>query len=110
MEIVMIEIMNLRNTKPSLPYDFKVDRTTPLGNKFVMHKESDRNLVCDQYDEHFSDLLESERPMKYFMQIYTAYKEHRTVRLFCWCAPKRCHAETIKKVLDNIKKALEEIK
>ncbi len=36
----MIEIMNLRNTKPSKPWDFYVDRRSPVGNLFKMLDKS----------------------------------------------------------------------
>jgi hypothetical protein len=31
------------------------------------------------------------------------YKKHGRLRLFCWCAPKKCHAETIKELIEIMK-------
>lgn len=33
-----IEIMNMRDIKPSRPYDVKIDRSSPLGN--IFYKET----------------------------------------------------------------------
>lgn len=96
----MIEIMNLRNDKPTEPYDFKVDRTTPLGNRFRMRDESDRAMVCAHYDNHFPVLLTNKKAHNLFSKLVTIYREHGKLRLFCWCSPKRCHAETIKRELE----------
>ena len=97
----MITIHNLRNEKPIYPYDVKVDRTSVLGNPFYMKSEKDRNSVCDMYEElinkphtkEFNDVLN---------KLHALYKQHNKLRLFCWCSPKRCHAESIKRwILNN---------
>lgn len=95
--------MNLRNDKPTELYDFKVDRTTPLGNRFNMQSEFDRNSVCIEYDNYFPTLIANKLPSIYFSQILSAYRKYGKVRLFCWCFPKRCHAETIKRTLEEWK-------
>ena len=41
----MIEICNLRKQKPIEPYDVKVDRSSILGNPFVMRSEMERDSV-----------------------------------------------------------------
>ena len=89
----MIEICNLRNEKPTHPYDIRVDRQSVLGNPFIMRKESERDKVCDEYEEYFYRRLKDCVTMK---KVIDCYKEYGKLRLFCWCAPKRCHAETIR--------------
>jgi len=32
-------------------------------------------------------------------RLYRLYKQYGCLKLYCWCAPKRCHAETIRDVL-----------
>ncbi len=98
----MIKIMNLRIVKPSKPYDVHVDRTSILGNPFVMINEKDRNSVCDKYIDHFDK--ESMNPKnilfeKELERLGNIYLKHGKLRLFCWCAPKRCHASTIRDYL-----------
>ena len=63
----------------------RVDRRSPLGNPFVMRRESERDEVCEQYVEHLRarpDLVEEARAL-------------RGRVLGCWCAPKRCHGDTL---------------
>lgn len=97
-----IEILNLRNTQPSEPYDFKVDRTTPLGNMFRMVDESDRETVCDDFDYNFPRISINKEPSEYLHQIINIYRKYGIVRLFCWCVPKRCHAFTIKNYIEEL--------
>ncbi len=99
----MIEICNLRKQKPTEPYDVKVDRTSALGNPFYMKNESERDKVCKQYQEWFyEELFDSviQAELWLLKDILTKYGK---LRLFCWCSPKRCHAETIR---DYILKSL----
>jgi hypothetical protein len=98
----MITIMNLRNTKPSQPYDFRIDRASVLGNPYIMRNESERDEVCLWYEKTFHNaMLLNEDVRKKLNEILEAYQLHGQVRLFCWCAPKRCHGGTIKKWLDG---------
>ena len=98
----MIRIVNLRNYKP-LPDEIliKVDRSSPVGNPFVMQFEQQRNMVCDRYDENFNMLMQKKLFAEYINYIITELKSHN-VALGCWCFPKRCHAETIKKYIEGV--------
>lgn len=102
-----IEICNLIKEKPKYAYDVVVDRSSPLGNPFYMRTEKYRNEVCDKYVDHFIET----KDVLFIAELdhlYDLYIKHKKLRLFCWCAPKRCHAETIrdyiyykKKIEDN---------
>jgi hypothetical protein len=97
----MIEIMNLRNTKPTLPYDIKIDRSGILGNPFRMNSENFRSTVCNLYQEYAIQQLKDTNSV-YYSQMQTLlklYSVHGKLRLFCWCAPKRCHGEFIREYL-----------
>ena len=99
----MIEICNLRKQKPIEPYDVKVDRSSILGNPFVMRSEIERDSVCDKYELHFKSKIKnkSERFLNEILNLINIYKKYNKLRLFCWCSPKRCHAETIKKYIED---------
>ena len=96
----MIEILNLRHVKPTKLYDIYVDRRSPLGNTFHMLAENQRDIVCDKYQEWFDSIINNYSLDYYAIEelkrLQALYKKHHRLRLFCWCAPKRCHAETIK--------------
>lgn len=101
-EIKNIQIMNMRKIKPSELFDVRVDRASVLGNPFLMHHnkiqtKSMRNDVCKQYAKWFATKMATLNvESKEVTRLMDLYKEHGRLRLFCWCAPKRCHAETIR--------------
>lgn len=103
----MIEICNLRFEKVKFVYDIRVDRFNKiLGNKFYMQSENDRDRVCALYKEWFTEQIKcrNELVLNELRRIYRIYKQYGKLRLFCWCAPKKCHAETIKTFLENVSK------
>ncbi len=103
----MIEIKNMHFEKPSQPFDIRVDRESVLGNPFYMKDESFRDDVCDKYIEYFNKRIKDEDEfIDELRRLYLIYKAYGRLRLFCWCAPKRCHAETIKNFLDPYVKDL----
>lgn len=99
-----IRIGNIRTYKPKTnEIAIKVDRSNKiLGNKFIMRNESQRDKVCDQYDiwihneikKNNTDVINSLLNIKKLAQ-------NNDIVLLCWCAPKRCHAETIKKIVED---------
>ncbi len=101
----MITICNLRKVKPHYPWDVRVCRfVSVLGNPFVMHTEARRNTVCNQYIPWLLDKLNvqcDQAVIAEFCRLRKLHEKHGQLRLFCWCAPKRCHAETIKKFLEE---------
>ena len=103
----MIEICNLRNKKPIQPYDVRVDRQSILGNPFFMKDETYRDNVCNKYQMYFdkqiidTDTTFAKEFQNELQKIINIYKEHKKLRLFCWCNPKRCHAETIRDYILN---------
>lgn len=103
-----IEILNIRRHGwPTEPYDFKIDRTTPVGNPYELTNEKDRDLVCEWYEEWFNDHLMNEELIHsdfsmYVMKIREVFRKYGKVRLFCWCSPRRCHGEVIKKHIEAV--------
>lgn len=100
----MISILNLHNNKPHCDYDVVIDRTSILGNKHFMKDESQRDKVCDDYEKWFKEkLFEDDKSFKAELdRLYNIYIKFGKLRLFCWCAPQRCHGRTIKKYIENM--------
>lgn len=100
----MIRVVNLRNYKPKKnEVLIKVDRSNKiLGNKFIMKEESERNIVCDKYEQWFNYQTKNKNQvvLNELRRIYKIALES-DVALGCWCFPKRCHAFTIKVFLDS---------
>ena len=63
-----------------------VDRGTDWGNPFVMRNETDRDRVCDLYEQYALWRLTVDP--NWLIPL-------RGSSLACWCAPKRCHADTL---------------
>lgn len=63
-----------------------VGRPSPWGNPFSMHEESGRDAACDRF-EAYATKRHAEDP--------TWLAPLRGKDLVCWCAPRRCHADTL---------------
>lgn len=94
----MITIENLAEKKPAEPWEVKVDKSTPLGAPTKVHSDYVRNLICEDYDKLFHEELKH-RYKKALKELEDAYERYGKLSLFCNCAPKRCHAETIRSYL-----------
>lgn len=92
-ENAMPRIFNQRHL-PIPPDAVRVDRGTKWGNPYVMrdHSDAERNRVCNQFES-----LMLKQPG--FVAAVKA--ELRGKDLVCWCAPKRCHAETLMRIANE---------
>lgn len=98
---MIVNIVN-RHTHTPLTNDVYVGRGTPLGNPEVATGPDDRDRVCDLYEEYLMKMLRAGdlRIVRELKRIATVAKNHEgEVNLVCSCAPRRCHAESIKKIL-----------
>jgi hypothetical protein len=69
-----------------------VGRPSAFGNPFPMQTEAERGAVCEQF-EHM--LLN--KPTL----IAKVKAELKGKDLVCWCAPKRCHADTLLRIANE---------
>lgn len=82
--------------------DFYCGRGSPLGNPSVTGTHGTRDECCDQYEAmHFPKMLKDEQALGMLRRIYRFGKAHGIVRLECYCAPLRCHCETIKRFIQS---------
>jgi len=88
-------------------------RGSALGNPFPMHNESQRDAVCDEYEKYFYekvyDLFEHDTQFHVELKAIIAVADKGDVNLGCFCAPKRCHCDTIKKFIDDTINVQEEL-
>ena len=101
--MIKVVIKNLRKSKPKHAWQIRVDRASILGNPYHMVDESQRDTVCNQYEKYFNENMKHPDTAFYneVQRLYNIMKEYGKLELYCWCAPKRCHAETIKQYLEN---------
>lgn len=80
---------------------FVVDRTSPLGNPYVMDREGNaRAVVIRKYKRWLWEQIQSEEGAAYEMLTgILAAAEDKSVALACHCAPKPCHADVIASAL-----------
>jgi uncharacterized protein YebE (UPF0316 family) len=69
-----------------------IGRGSVFGNPFVIGKDGDRDEVCDKY----------ESMVKNDIHLMKQIKELKGKHLVCFCAPKRCHGETILKLANDL--------
>lgn len=101
-----IEIKNMRIDKFNYyAWEFRVDRASVVGNPFYMANESKRNEVCDKYEAYFNEQIKTNKAFRQYLEsMLKALRTYKKIDLYCWCYPKRCHAETIQNwLLKNIK-------
>ena len=100
-KIEIVNLRNLQNVKDGVV--IRVDRASVLGNPFYMHNETERDAVCDKYEVYFNEKVTTKTDDAFMNALRRIYKLAQTnkVYLACWCAPKRCHAETIKKFIEQ---------
>jgi hypothetical protein len=89
--------------KSSEPNHIYCGRGSVLGNPFEMGNESERDKVCEQYKKYFHQKVEIEKDETILKELRIIYKKalHGDVNLGCYCAPKRCHCETIKEFIEK---------
>lgn len=71
-----------------------------LGNPFAMKSEADRDQVIAQYRAWLWHKVRGRGPV--FTELVRIRKLAETgeVRLLCWCAPKACHGDVIKRCVE----------
>lgn len=88
-------VLNLRTMTPAQAKSaVRVDRRTGWGNPFVMRRGcpvgEERERVCDAFERW---VRTSEAPGALWIRQHV--RELAGKDLACWCAPSRCHADTL---------------
>lgn len=80
-----------------------IGRGSALGNPFVMKHEGERDEVCEKYEVWFKKKVAENDPrvMNELRRLFVLHRKQGQLTLGCFCAPKRCHGETIKRFLDQ---------
>ena len=79
-----------------------IGRGTPLGNPYRMYKEEERDIVCGAYEDWLVERIKAKdlSVIQELDKLLELAKQGDLV-LGCFCAPRRCHGDTIKKYLDD---------
>ena len=80
-----------------------VGRPSPLGNPFAMQGEATRAQVIRDYEDWLAEqLLDPSGAASIEMSRLAALARKEDMCLICWCAPKACHADIIKRTIEAI--------
>jgi len=66
-----------------------------FGNPFKLHRESDRDAVIEQFRAYAEERMAND-PL-YAQRV----KELKGKRLFCWCAPCKCHGDVLQELAER---------
>lgn len=78
--------------KTAPPNAVYIGRGSPYGNPFVIGKHGDRDDVCDKYEA----MLLNTPTLLAKVKVELKGKD-----LVCFCAPKRCHGDTLLRIANE---------
>lgn len=80
-----------------------IGRGSPLGNPWPITKDQNRDVVCDKYaDWIYEKIQDTSSPQHLEIQrLIYLNRAGKDVQLKCFCAPKRCHGDTIKEIVER---------
>ena len=83
-----------------------VGRPSPLGNPFPLLREAERAAVIHDYEDWLAEqLLDPRSAVSIEMSRLAALARTQDICLVCFCAPKACHADIIKRTIEAINRA-----
>lgn len=77
-----------------------IGRGSVWGNPYIIDQHGDRNEVCNKYAEYLKGQIRSGEVS--LQQLATLYRKD----LVCFCAPLRCHGDTLSKAAEWAHKKL----
>ena len=73
-----------------------------LGNKFFMQTEADREIVIKKYKAWIWEEYKKGGEITKEIHRILEFAKTGDITLACWCAPKHCHADVIRSLLEYI--------
>jgi hypothetical protein len=98
-----VRVINKATTQARLPeVAVYVGRPTALGNPFRIMTESQRGMMVDRYEPWLlARLAHKDNVAKTaFLELVERVRRGEHLALACTCAPRRCHADIIKKHIE----------
>jgi hypothetical protein len=101
---IMIYVVNKRDFQGDGVY---IGRPGVLGNPYAIGKDGDRDEVIEKYREWlWTRYQEKDRVYEEILRLSEIAKK-RDLILVCWCKPKACHGDVIKRCLEWMMKRSE---
>lgn len=81
-----------------------IGRPSPLGNQFKIGEDGDRAQVVNLYRiwlwNEISFTANPTKAGREVRRLYNQWQRDGELTLVCWCAPKPCHGDVIKRCLE----------
>lgn len=92
---IPITVVNKRHKKTELARTY-IGRGSVYGNPFIMQLEEERDTVCEAYQAYFDKrIVEDPGFLEAMHRLARTARRQGYLKLECFCAPKRCHGETL---------------
>ncbi len=99
---IPVTVVNKRQKKTELVRTY-IGRGSVYGNPFRMELEEERDQVCDAYDAYFIERLSNDPSFVEAMaRLARIAKRQGYLKLECFCAPRRCHGDTLAKYVRQL--------
>jgi len=99
----MISVINLKDRRNHnavyIGRDMPGRPGSPLGNPYKLRFECDREKILARYEYWLREQMKSDTPARREIERLANYAEDLV--LACWCAPKLCHGNVVKKVIEE---------
>lgn len=93
----MPEVYSKRKGAPKPPgYAVLIDRTTSLGNPYVIGRDGNREEVLQQFEAYARDRIRRDANFR------ATVRSLLVADLLCWCAPLPCHGNIYHKLAREI--------
>ena len=83
-------------------------RGSALGNPWLIKGSDTRDVVCDRYDRALTEAVVADdlndEAKAQILEIARLAQTPEGVVLECYCAPLRCHCDSIKNIIDKYTK------
>lgn len=93
----MISVVNRNDYRG--PGD-KIDRSTVLGNPFVIGKDGSREEVIEKYNRWLWDVMQSDNSVNRAVNdLARRYRAGEHLILICCCKPLGCHGDILSRAI-----------
>ena len=99
-----ITVVNRHHPEHTYPHGetIYIGRGSPLGNPYPLGDYLTREHCIQDYEIYLKEriLMRDSNIMAALKAIHSAAQDH-PVNLQCFCAPKKCHGDSIKKLIET---------
>lgn len=101
----MINLKNYKKDPEINSVQYRIDRTSLLGNPFKNKSILDKKDVIKKYEKYFYKSLKNpnSKISKGINELLELGKKYDEVHLSCWCHPGMCHGDVIIEYLKSLK-------